>query len=226
MRMICTLLAAVIAAAFTLLPRASADDVLSLGLCRPGVMLRQSDFDPAAPLRPWGPSSPSEMWIDLVENGRTRRVLGLNDLAGSVHIDTAGDALRYVRLRTSQATWYLWHSCGAVEVLDRKRSWGLPNYGLKMGSVRSVPSGFLGVLSEEAYEREKLPPASVTATATGFSISRWVLVRSRSDAGVEHYRLEQWQEDVGRTGSYRCRYLRVRSAQDGPGIGWQIPTFQ
>ena len=61
----------------------------------------------------------------------------LNDLRGHVHIADPQSALRYTRLLTAPATWFLWRRTQLeVEIIEGTQAYTLPNFGLRDHPIR------------------------------------------------------------------------------------------
>jgi len=154
--------------------------------------------------------------LTLIENGEVRLISSLTQLRGKVRIDTAEDALRFVRLGTSPRTFYMLRSPRAWEVLpiSKYRAQWVFSDPLWNGMIASnsyenpivtgrypyYQSGFYGVVGNGWWKRSGLSAPITTPTATGWRIRR-TLVRqgASSDAPPKFF---DATENVGRDGSY------------------------
>ena len=166
------------------------------------------------------PIEPNERLI-LHTTTKTVAIHGLGDLEGYVHIDSASAALSYVRLRTSPATWYLWHDRQLVEIVDNAMANKLPTYGLASEGKNRAHSGFMGILSSTAFKQGGFVAAGVTITAQGFVVKRWLLGISGEKNTVELV-----QETVGKTGAFKRVVLQSKTAPQLRDTNWYIMKFE
>jgi hypothetical protein len=158
----------------------------------------------------------------LLETAGTKVVVThLSDLKGVVHIDNEAAALKYVRLRTSPATWYLWHESQMVEIVDNSVASKLPSYGLGREGTNHARSGFMGILSSAAFNQGNFTAASVSETEAGFVVKRWLLKISGKKKTVELI-----QETLGKTGAYNRAVLQSKAAPQLRDTNWYIIKFE
>jgi hypothetical protein len=174
---------------------------LRLGCERAGVNLYQVDTMPLA--------LPSEAGqrIAVSYGEQTQLVRELNQLRGLLRIDSGEAALRFVRLRTSPATWHMWpDGPSEVEIVAASRAPNLPNYGLSgFGSWivkhwRKSSSGLHGILSHEVCRAIGFGPPSVHRESGGFTIERWTYAE-RGRRWTQS--IQKVREHVGEDGEYR-----------------------
>ncbi len=157
----------------------------------------------------------------LVSAGKRVAVNQLSDLKSAVHVDNTVAALQYVRLRTSPATWYLWHDRNLVEIVDTAAAGKLPNYGVTTGVTSHVSSGFMGILSSAAFKQGGFSTAVVNHAKSGFEVKRWLLGINSGKETVELV-----QEKVGFDGSYDRVVLQSKPAPKLSGTDWYIMKFE
>lgn len=172
------------------------------------------------------PVSPLQAYEQVLLNtpSSEKIVNRLEDLEGAVYISNSAAALRYVRLRTSPSTWFMWSTPFCLEFTDAKQYLQLPNYGMNTyTSTRSRESrdGYMGRLSDTAFRSGNFSTANVRVVKGGFVITRWLLSGLRNRLQVQLVK-----EEVGFTGSYRCTIVQTKEPPNLPGTHWQIPTFE
>jgi hypothetical protein len=170
------------------------------------------------------PLSPTE-GIVLEQAGRLMRLQGLNQLRGLVRIVDGPSALRFVRLRTSPATWHTWPDrVREVEVVASSHLQSLPTFGLP--KLRYPPrhdaSGYLGILSDTAYRGSQFTPPMVEEVDKGFRVSRWIYRRDLTHKTS----VQQVQEVVMQDGAYRRTVITQMPPPDLPGVLWELPVSE
>ena len=170
-----------------------------------------------------GEVSPIEAVEHLVLsfNGKEKVLTKMDDLRGYAAIDTPENALRYVRLRTSLKTWYMWRDAYMVEIANPTLMKQFPNYGIKPKSEHFVNSGFDGILSEAAFVRGHFSPPEVVKTITGFTIKRWLF-----NDEFKFKRVLFVEEQIETNGGYHRKTLRSRQPPQIPGTSWYITRFE
>ena len=170
----------------------------------------------------------------------------LGQLNSLVHIDTPKDALAFVRLRTSRAYMDNYHSV-EVEIISQSQSiqasfavpakflgpaFMSPHVGTPgiwfvdpKYTIVTLPSGWLGVLSDRDYKIRGFTPPVVRQTTNGFQIDHWVCGFISPKLDLPHT-IEKWREIVGPTGSYEKHVLvsmKVRRYRHGNlSIPWRL----
>jgi hypothetical protein len=121
-------------------------------------------------------------WIShrliLRKSGKAEIIESINELAGKVKLRTPGDALSFVRLRTSPETFYLFRGgdLAWLEVLPREKFNLGHVFGDRnlYGELRRVKDAARGVVHRSQMPLEYLPP-SVSLSKFGFVVKRVVV---------------------------------------------------
>jgi hypothetical protein len=128
------------------------------------------------------PTDPVEAGQQLVlKHGKTTKsVSSLDELAGSVHIASAADALAYVRLRANPLTYrFFTKPYRIIEILPRDAFttdlvWRDTNTALTVKATKG--SGAYGLVQRKLLVDNGYSPPSVIAAPDGrYTITRWVL---------------------------------------------------
>lgn len=125
-----------------------------------------------------------------------------------------------MRLITAYATYSRWgDGVRRVEIVARDEVVSIPNFGLEPDDVPTKPSGWLGVISKDAFMIGGFTGPIVAVTEKGYSIRRWLFVSSfdRSPDCVQEV-----IEEVGKDGGYRRGVLQTRQPPNLPGVDWSI----
>ncbi|MDQ2731960.1 MAG: hypothetical protein M3Y56_09895 [Armatimonadota bacterium] len=181
----------------------------------------------------WG----TEIWMmgtsGFAGHWRGRLVMGgfttigplkeLNDLRGAVQLRTVGDALEFVRLRTSPSTWDCWDESEA-EIVTTDEAIKLPTFGLHRAPGPPFRAGFLGVLLPKVFRLGGFTPAKVEILSKGFRVTRWIYCdRSQSHP---YETVQKVQEFVGEDGSYRRVILQEKEPPKLPDVYWEFMTYE
>ncbi|HLK13292.1 MAG TPA: hypothetical protein VKT78_00680 [Fimbriimonadaceae bacterium] len=164
---------------------------------------------------------PQMLGIQLLQgsNSIPKTVSSMADMRGYVTIRTAADALDFVRLRTSLATWDLsWAVDVEAEVTSATLSRRAANYGIKPDRPFPNSPGWLGVLPDRLLVRSRIAPAHVVKATDGFVVTRTLLT---GDHGDDH--LVTVEELVGADGAYRRRVLKTAPARLNGEFHWFFP---
>jgi hypothetical protein len=199
---------------------AHANSRLTIGLERPSAKLyiRYTHADTAPKSQVFG--SGGIKAIEVTDNKTHRIVKNLNDLRGMVTISNGQDALRYVRLKTSYSTRFLF-AHPACEVCTFTVSQSIPNFGIapEVYPGRNS-SGYLGVLTAQAARIGGFSGPHVEQNAEGWRISRWLLIEQNSKGRGKLY-VQHVEEMIGRDGSYQMRILKTISPPKLPATRWE-----
>ncbi|WP_125205948.1 hypothetical protein [Capsulimonas corticalis] len=154
-------------------------------------------------------------YLALTRSGKTKVVRHLNELRGSVEIKSSKEALDYVRLRTSPATWYLWKAEDeAIEIMDEDHARMLVNYGVG-------PCLQVGDTTRADMDQAGISAATVTTIHQSYRITRWLLL-DLTPQGHQKLILRRVEEDVDTDGGYKMRVLKQMPVTNG----WFIPRFE
>jgi hypothetical protein len=150
--------------------------------------------------------------IAVSSQGSTTLVAGLEQLRGLVRITDGRAALRFVRLRTSPATWYMWRDSRGeqrsqeTEIVPASRARGLPSFGLRgedLGYLAKHPNGYCGILPDKVWRAAGFSAPEVVKEPGGFVVTRWVYSESWPDSR----QILKIREVVDEDGSYQRRVL-------------------
>lgn len=155
-----------------------------------------------------------------------QEITRLEQLKGQVRISTSNEALSFVRLKTSPATWYLWEGMGAMEVVSVDQI----NPSFCFGDENECNSlrdgrypGMYGVVkSRSDLVALKIKPTEVKVTKNGFEIHRTLITQVKRWG--DSY-LQEVTESVGYDGSYSIHRGKLRKAPDTDSIKWFFPTI-
>lgn len=163
--------------------------------------------------------------IGLTVKGKQTIVTSLNDFQGKVKITNDTLALRFVRLRTSFATWNMWPGNQLEVEIVRSNSVGkMPNYGtLSYRPSKRMYSGFLGVVSERAFKAGGFTEPTVEKTETGYHITRWLFVGEYHSKTKDEFSIMQVREAVGSDGAYQRVVLQKMAPPKLPDTTWKFP---
>jgi len=158
-----------------------------------------------------------------LQSGDKKLIVGdLDQLAGFVHITSPAQALEFVRLRTSPATWLHWPRSRYrfIEITDQEHPWR-EDYGAKTdiftkSLIEDNRSGDFGILSRDAFRIGKFSHPIVERKGKNYIIERWVL------SGPTVFKI---RETVGLSGEYTRRSTLKLNAPDIPGTQWRLPTY-
>jgi hypothetical protein len=202
-------------------------EVLQLGIERPGVRI-ELVCEPGM--------SPRELGTGVfVHQGNTAKLVrGPQDLLGTVRITSDTDALKFARLGTMYLDGFAGIPNG-LEVLPESRTADILRYGISSEQRRgkgvysySGHSGWVGILSDEAFRVGGFEEPKVTGQHGIWSIERWIWapfgpspdVRRVEGGMVLHIR-----ETVGANGLYTRFILSSRTPPVLPATHWRVPTL-
>jgi hypothetical protein len=161
--------------------------------------------------------------IVVSHDGRLLVPRDLNQLRGLVRVTDGEAALRFVRLRTSPATWHAWPAgVREVEVVAAADLQSQPDFGLRelRYPVPGVPSGYLGILPGAAYRASQFTAPKVETVGEGFRITRWIY---RQTFSARTATVQQIQEMVTEVGEYRRSVVKQIAPPELPGVVWELP---
>jgi hypothetical protein len=158
----------------------------------------------------------------LTTKNSSKLIKGLNELDGYVHIDTKLTALRYVRLYTSPATFYVWCASRNVEIVDEGKVQDIPNYGYSGYSRNPTSTGYMGRLSMEAFRAGGFAPPVVKSSGAGYCVTRWILHEIKRD----EFHVQLWREAVGVNGKYSRTVLKDIPAPLLLDTDWYMDRFE
>lgn len=207
---------------YAFLPGAEATCLISLGFEKSGVRIEIFSIRPEA--------RPAEAFerICVVQDGRYRQLHRLKDLENLVRIRNRADALRFVRLRSAVDTWHAWDDVESlVEVLSSDKLRTLRPFCAAKLYRLSYPSGYLGILSNKAYETGGFSSAQVDAVRDGFIVQRWVLSEVRNGGNQQRVlRVKLLREHVGLRGEYGIEVVKCKSPPVIDATRWQFGSFE
>jgi hypothetical protein len=168
------------------------------------------------------PAKETEL-IVVMHDGRLLVPRDLNQLQGLVRITDGEAALRFVRLRTSPATWHTWPAgVREMEIIAAPELQSQPDFGLRelRYPAPGVPSGYLGILPEAAYRAGQFTAPKVEEVEAGFRITRLIY---RQTFSARTATVQQIQEVVTEEGEYRRSVLKQMAPPDLAGVVWELP---
>jgi hypothetical protein len=112
-----------------------------------------------------------------------------------------------------------------VEVVEVSQVSDLPNFGIRSIAIRQQQgSGYLGVVSREAYKIGPFSPARVQKLDGGYEITRWIFTKN---SRTKEERIQKVKELVKTDGEYHRTILENRVPPHIPGVlRFWLPTFE
>ncbi len=183
---------------------------VSLGLEKPGIQIEKVEFNSRY--------RPAPTAIHLTSQNGKSMLRSLTQLTGLVQINSAVQALHYVRFRTSREYLYDWNGSNIpLEIVSFKQS-HMRSYA-DTGWQPGRTSGCAGVLSDQAYRTGKFQPPDIKLLNKRYQIIRWVCIYS----GLRGKAVQKWQELVGEDGKYNRIVLKSMPSPKLPDTTWFIP---
>jgi hypothetical protein len=161
-----------------------------------------------------GHGIPSSTALRAETGGQVFWLTSPGDLKGRLRIANAADALSFVRIATSDGMiWSQMAKHNGFEI-HKLSDTGDPNCPWK------IERGMFAVLTDNNYALDGFQAPTVTATANGYIVTRWIWVASNF---LNSGNVELWEETVTRDAGYSRRTLVSRPAPVAHGEQWMRP---
>ena len=164
----------------------------------------------------------------VFRKGKQTEIPDLTSLRGHVHIDSAEQALSFVRLKTSPRTFHAFYRSGApteMEVIPKDELLASLVFGDKhfAEQMKNAENGYCGIVSEQVFDHLGCRRVQCAASDNGFVVKRTLMSVTPDSHKVRFIILA---EQVSQDGTYVVKQRLETRLQATPAVRWAIRRFE